>query len=153
MSHKITTLMRNTLKRLVESNKFDNVLNQVNITDAFKGRLIAEMLVTKEATNWSNHLHGGMTATIVDQLSSLALTTAFIDENDIKDETFYKARSVSLDLSITYLTSVQLGQTIVIEANTLKCGKNIAFLSVDIFNKDSKQLIAKGSHTKYLLNN
>ena len=110
------------------------------------------MLVTKDATNWSDRLHGGMTAAIVDQLSSLALTTAFVNEEDIHEELFVKIPSVSLDLSITYLSGVQLGETIIIEANTLKCGKNIAFLSVDIINKQTKHLVAKGSHTKYLLN-
>ncbi|CAG2116640.1 unnamed protein product [Medioppia subpectinata] len=167
--------MRNTLKVLVESNRFDRVLQQVShvsttgeevvdIKSASKGRLTAHVIVTKEMTNWSDRLHGGMTATLVDQLSSLALTTALVTPEQQREGVFAKVNSVSfpflfakvnsvsLDLSITYLNGVQLGDTLLIEANALKCGKNIAFLSVDVFNQNTNQLVANGKHTKYLLN-
>ncbi|CAG2178956.1 unnamed protein product [Oppiella nova] len=152
MSQLLTTLMRNTLKTLVESNGFDRVLQQVNITSASKGRISAEMVVTEGSTNFSGRLHGGMTATIVDQLSSLALTAALVTDSEQREQHFAKVNSVSLDLSVQFLSGVQLGDTLLIEANALKCGKNIAFLSVDIYNKKSNQLVANGKHTKYLLN-
>ena len=109
------------------------------------------MEVTDQSTNYSDLLHGGMTATIVDQLSSLALTTAMVKIEDLKaDQTFVKVKSVSLDLSITYLKAIRRGETILIDANTLKFGRNIAFLSVEIFNKQTNELVVTGKHTKYL---
>ena len=154
MSTSMVNLIRNTLKVLTESNKFDRVLNKVQIVSASNGRLTAEMEVTEESLNWSDSLHGGMTATLVDQLSSLALTTALVKEEDLKTETnFAKVKSVSLDLSISYLNGVKKGETLLIEAKTLKFGKTIAFLCVDIFNKQTNQLVVTGKHTKYLLKN
>jgi acyl-coenzyme A thioesterase 13 len=108
------------------------------------------MLVTNESTNYSDILHGGMTATIVDQISSLALTTALLSEPS-PDEKMTRIASVSIELSISYMSPIKLGQTILIEANTLKYGKSIAFLNVDIFNKETLKLVANAKHTKYIL--
>lgn len=120
---------------------------------ATKGRLIAEMPVTEESINMSDRLHGGMTATLVDQLSSLALTTALVNSDDPKTDSRYsKVKSVSVDLSISYLNGIKKGETLVIEANTLKAGRTLAFLEVSIYNKNNNQLVATGKHTKYLFN-
>ena len=40
------------------------------------------------------------------------------------------------------------GQEIVIDANTLRVGRTMAFLTVDIRTKDGGQLLAQGRHTK-----
>lgn len=45
-----------------------------------------------------------------------------------------------------------IGQEIVIKASTDKVGSRIAFLSVEIFNKSTNEIIAKGSHTKFIAN-
>lgn len=49
-----------------------------------------------------------------------------------------------------YMKAATSGQEIVINAETLRVGRNLAFLSVDITNKESGALIAQGSHTKYI---
>jgi acyl-coenzyme A thioesterase 13 len=59
--------------------------------------------------------------------------------------------SVSIELSVSFMSPIKLGQTILIEANTLKYGKSIAFLNVDIFNKENHKLVANAKHTKYIL--
>ena len=98
---------------------------------ASNGRLIAEMTVTDQSVNMSDQLHGGMTATLIDQLSSMALTTALVDSNDPKiDPKYVKVKSVSVDLSISFMNGIKRGQTLVIDANTLKAGKTLAFLDV-----------------------
>ena len=45
----------------------------------------------------------------------------------------------------------KIDDSILIEAKTLRAGKNLAFLEVEIKNKDTGDLLVKGSHTKYLL--
>lgn len=107
------------------------------------------MLVTSDCLNVSNTLHGGMTATLVDQISSMALTTALLSKPS--DNGMTRIASVSVDLSVSYMSAVKPGQTIIIEAKTLKFGRSLAFLNVDILNKDTLKLVANGKHTKYIL--
>jgi acyl-coenzyme A thioesterase 13 len=42
------------------------------------------------------------------------------------------------------------GEIIVIDCSTLKAGRTLAFLNVDITKKDTGELIARGSHTKFI---
>ena len=49
-----------------------------------------------------------------------------------------------------YLRSAKIGDEIVIDAKTVKLGKSLAFLSVEITNKKDGKIIATGSHTKYI---
>ncbi|RWS14032.1 acyl-coenzyme A thioesterase 13-like isoform X2 [Dinothrombium tinctorium] len=102
------------------------------------------MIVSEEHANRSGTLHGGMTATLVDQISTLALTT--VDESG--DENMQ--RGVSVDMSISFLRPAKIGETIEVTANILKKGRTLAFLDVNICDKNSGKLIAKGNHTKYL---
>lgn len=45
---------------------------------------------------------------------------------------------------------VRVGEDIVIDADTLKVGKTLAFCSVDIKLKSTGSLVAQGKHTKYV---
>ncbi|PSN33877.1 Acyl-coenzyme A thioesterase 13 [Blattella germanica] len=49
-----------------------------------------------------------------------------------------------------YLSAARNGETVVIDCNTLKAGKTLAFLEVEIKSKTTGKLIAKGSHTKFI---
>lgn len=49
-----------------------------------------------------------------------------------------------------YLKAAKTGEEILINAETLKVGKTLAFLTVDVTNKESGELIAQGTHTKYV---
>ena len=42
------------------------------------------------------------------------------------------------------------GSEILIDADTLKVGKTLAFLTVDLKLKDTGDLIAQGKHTKFV---
>lgn len=48
------------------------------------------------------------------------------------------------------MKAAKLGQDIVIDAQALKVGKTLAFLTVDVKLKDCGSLIAQGRHTKYV---
>lgn len=49
-----------------------------------------------------------------------------------------------------YLKAAPVGQRLLIEAKTNKVGRTLAFLDVVIKNKESGDLIATGSHTKFV---
>lgn len=49
------------------------------------------------------------------------------------------------------MKSAKIGDTIEINAKTLRAGKTLAFLEVLIKNKESGDTLVKGSHTKYIL--
>ncbi|XP_067012900.2 acyl-coenzyme A thioesterase 13 [Anabrus simplex] len=127
------------IKLFVEGGGFDRVMEKMRIVSAGEGRCVAEMMVDKEHQNKGGTLHGGMTATLVDIVSTLALMT--------KDR---GVPGVSVNMNITYLKSAKQGDEIVINANTLKTGKNLAFLEVEITNKATGNIIATGSHTKFV---
>lgn len=99
------------------------------------------MEVCPEYTNRGGSLHGGFTATLVDQMSTLALLT-HADEN--------LAAGVSIELNVSFLSPANVGDQILIEASTLRKGRNLAYLTVDIFKKEDRKLIAKASHVKFI---
>ncbi|XP_075234358.1 acyl-coenzyme A thioesterase 13-like [Lycorma delicatula] len=126
-------------KSMVESKRFDRVLRKIKIISAHDGKCTAEMTVEEEHTNRNGTLHGGYTATIVDMITSMALVT---NKQAIA--------GVSVDMHISYLKSASLGDQILIEAKTNKVGRTLAFLDVVIKKKESGDLVATGSHTKFV---
>ncbi|KAJ8267582.1 hypothetical protein COCON_G00127540 [Conger conger] len=139
----MSSLSLNTLKQvmraMVQTPAFDRVLSKVNILSASPGKLVCEMKVEEEHTNRGGTLHGGMTATLVDVISTAALL-----------HTERGAPGVSVDMHITYMNAAKLGEDILITAEVLKQGRTLAFATVDLTSKASGKLIAQGRHTKHL---
>ncbi|XP_069941973.1 acyl-coenzyme A thioesterase 13 isoform X1 [Cherax quadricarinatus] len=131
--------LQHILAVAIEGGGFDKTLSKLRIVSGGKGRCIAEMRIEKEHTNRIGVLHGGFTAMLVDAVSTMALRT-----------TEKAVPGISVDISVTYLRAAKTGEEIMINAETLKIGRSLAFLSVDITNKESGALIAKGSHTKFM---
>jgi len=57
---------------------------------------------------------------------------------------------VSVDMHISYLKGAKEGEELEVFADTVKCGKTLAFLNCEIKNKKSGAIIARGSHTKFV---
>lgn len=57
---------------------------------------------------------------------------------------------VSVDLHVSFLKGAKENDELIIEANTIKCGKTLAFLECEIRNKKCNSIIVKGSHTKFV---
>jgi acyl-coenzyme A thioesterase PaaI-like protein len=49
-----------------------------------------------------------------------------------------------------YIKAAADGETIVIDCSTLKAGSRLAFLGVEITKKQTGELVARGSHTKFI---
>ncbi|XP_034982309.1 acyl-coenzyme A thioesterase 13 [Zootoca vivipara] len=139
MSHLNIQSLRGLVKMLLESPGFDRVLNKMTVLSATPGKVVCEMKVEEEHTNRGGTLHGGLTATLVDNVSTLALL-----------HTERAHPGVSVDMNITYMSAANIGDEIQITAEILKQGRTLAFANVDLRNKATGKLIAQGRHTKYL---
>ncbi|KOB79310.1 Thioesterase superfamily member 2 [Operophtera brumata] len=127
-------------KTIAATKGFDRNLRKLKVTCCSEGSMTAEFQVGPEHLNQVGTLHGGFIAHMVDAVSTYALTS---NEN-------IETRGVSIELSLSYLNAAREGDNIEIEANTKKTGKKIAFLQVEVRNKDSRAILATGRHTKYI---
>jgi acyl-coenzyme A thioesterase 13 len=57
---------------------------------------------------------------------------------------------VSVDLHVTFLNGAKENDEIVIHANTIRCGRTLAFLECEIRNKKDNSLLVRGAHTKFV---
>jgi len=121
---------------------FDRVLEKVKVVKAENGNCVAELKVEDDHTNIMKRLHGGLSATLVDSITSFALLTY---------EKCAGIHSVSVDLHLTYVKGAPVGEEIIIHARTLKTGKTLAYLECEIKNKATGELLVKGSQTKFLM--
>ncbi|KAM5298335.1 acyl-coenzyme A thioesterase 13 [Ctenodactylus gundi] len=137
----VTRNLRDAVKMMTTVPGFDRVWEKVILISAAPEKVICEMKVEVEHTNKLGTLHGGLTATLVDCISTMALLCS---ERG--------APGVSVDMNITYMSPAKIGEEIVITANILKQGRTLAFTSVDLTNKATGKLIAQGRHTKHLGN-
>ncbi|KAM9823905.1 acyl-coenzyme A thioesterase 13 [Neosynchiropus ocellatus] len=124
---------------MADTHGFDRVVSKVNFLAAHPGKVVCEMRVEEEHTNRGGTMHGGLTATLVDVISTLAIMNS---ERG--------APGVSVDLNVTYMSAAKVGDDIVITAHVLKEGRTLAFANVDLTNKVTGKMIASGRHTKHL---
>ncbi|XP_049889892.1 acyl-coenzyme A thioesterase 13 [Epinephelus moara] len=139
----MASMSLNTVKQIMramaKTRGFDRVTSKVEVLSASPGKVVCEMRVDEEHTNRGGTLHGGMTATLIDDISTLAI--------------MYSERGapgVSVDMNITYMNAAKIGEDILITAQVLKAGRTLAFATVDLTNKATGKLIAQGRHTKHL---
>uniref|UniRef100_A0A8D3A6L3 Acyl-coenzyme A thioesterase 13 n=3 Tax=Scophthalmus maximus TaxID=52904 RepID=A0A8D3A6L3_SCOMX len=131
--------IRQIMRAMVDNPGFDRVLSKVDVLSAIPGKVVCEMRVEEEHTNRLGTLHGGMTATLVDVISTVAIM-----------HSERGSPGVSVDMNITYMNAAKLGEDVVITAQVLKQGRTLAFATVDLTSKATGKLIAQGRHTKHL---
>lgn len=131
--------MRQILRTMADCPGFDRVLSKVDVVSASPGKVVCEMRVEEEHTNRGGTLHGGLTATLVDVISTMAIL-----------HSERGAPGVSVDMNITYMNAAKMGEDVLITAQVLKEGRTLAFATVDLTSKATGKLIAQGRHTKHL---
>lgn len=129
------------IKRLKQSKGFEKIFHSLKIISVGNGNCVAEYKVAEEALNTVNTLHGGFSSSLIDSVSTFAL---FSHER-------VKSPSVSVDLIVSYLKAARVGDEIIVDARTLSAGKTLGFLTVDIRNKATNELLVRGGHTKYII--
>ncbi|XP_014210787.1 acyl-coenzyme A thioesterase 13 [Copidosoma floridanum] len=123
-----------------KSNTFGRLLKNVQLISAENGKCKAEFEVAEEHLNYAGTLHGGCTSTLVDCISTYALMS-------------YKDKGlpgVSVDLHVTFLKAAFPGDVILIDAKTIKAGRTMAFLEVELTKKKDGAIVARGIHTKFI---
>ncbi|KAK4099478.1 Thioesterase/thiol ester dehydrase-isomerase [Parathielavia hyrcaniae] len=111
----------------------------VRITNAVEGHVKFTLNITEDHTNRLKILHGGTIASLVDLGGSLAVASKG-----------YFATGVSTDLNVTYLSSGgKVGDILHAVAECHRIGKTLAFTTVSFWDKE-RNLVARGSHTKYV---
>ena len=70
--------------------------------------------------------------------------------NQRRDGKWYFEVSIYFLGCCSYMKAAQVGEEIVIDAKTLRAGRTLAFLTVDITRKSDGALLAQGKHTKFV---
>ncbi|KAG5667847.1 hypothetical protein PVAND_015816 [Polypedilum vanderplanki] len=134
-------LLKNISVYLKNTETYDRVLSSLKFIDGGDGKATAELTLKPEHLNKMGGLHGGLSSTIVDSVTTFALMTKDIE--NIRS-------GVSVDLHLTFLKGAKENDEILIQANTIRCGRTLAFLECEIRNKKDNSLLVKGAHTKFV---
>src|SRR5262245_52139327 len=106
----------------------------LRIVDWGDGRARVELEVAPPVENPNGMLHGGAIASLIDHAGTIAILSADRDGRP----------GVSTDLNDTFLAPGPHGDTVVADAQVLKCGKTLAFVTVDVRRKTDGVLVAQG---------
>jgi acyl-coenzyme A thioesterase 13 len=119
------------------------------------GKCVCEMSLSGNHTNIGSVLHGGLTASLIDSVTTAALFNTPI-----------RKTGVSVNLNVSYMKAAKINEKIIINAYVKQIGNKLAFLEANIYRANQAQseytqeffdslselkLIASGSHTKYIL--
>ena len=108
--------------------------------DASEGHVVIRVEVGAELVNSFGMLHGGAAATLVDVVGTIAIAAADRDHRP----------GVSTDLNVSWFAPVPKSEFVVVEANVLKTGRTLAFVTVDLRRESDGVLAAQGRMTKVL---
>lgn len=104
------------------------------------GHVVIRVEVTLDLVNAAKTMHGGVAATLVDIVGTLAIITA--DEHN--------RFGVSTDLNVSWFAPVPLGDYAIVDARVLKTGRSLAFVTADIRRESDDVLCVQGRMTKAL---
>ncbi|MBW0485517.1 hypothetical protein O181_025232 [Austropuccinia psidii MF-1] len=121
-------------------------LKIVSTTSKFKNnhekdlRIKFKFKIGNENLNRLKTLHGGLISSLVDSCGSLSLSL-----------TGLWFTGVSTDLNVSFLQSAgTMGDEIDIEAQVDSIGRTLAYTSVIVKNPATSEILARGSHTKFI---
>ena len=116
-----------------------HLLGNLSIKAVRPGVVAATMKIEPMHCNRLEILHGGVLACLVDTGGSLAVASRGLFST-----------GVSTDLQVTYIKSAgRIGDTVHCSFICDSLGKTLAYTRVE-FNNEQGQLVARGSHTKYI---
>ena len=108
------------------------------MVSAKRGTVEVVFEVTEDMTNPYGLLHGGVLCTLMDDVIGLAAAT-------LGSEKF----SVSLNLQVSYLDKVRIGEKITVKAKIVREGRNILNAITKIYDSSGKQ-VANGKSDLFL---
>uniref|UniRef100_A0A0N5APW9 4HBT domain-containing protein n=1 Tax=Syphacia muris TaxID=451379 RepID=A0A0N5APW9_9BILA len=135
-SHDYFADLQRAFDKIKNSSDFNRVAKKVRPVSANAERIVVELTIDEEHVNSKKTLHGGQTAALCDMVTARAVGMTVRDK-----------AMVSVELAVSYMLPVNLGETIEIEGRVLKIGRNIAFAEAEFRRKSDGRLVAKGKHT------
>ncbi|XP_022801413.1 acyl-coenzyme A thioesterase 13-like [Stylophora pistillata] len=132
------SIIRQILASYGSTKGFDRVGRKIELLSMSKGKASFKMKVEESHQNPMGNLHGGMTATLIDMLTTIVITT--LPPHKV---------AASVDLSISYLRPAPVGEDVIINTEVIKMGRTLAFTAAELLNKDGK-LVAKARHTQFI---
>ncbi|KAG7118992.1 Acyl-coenzyme A thioesterase 13 like protein [Verticillium longisporum] len=115
----------------------------LRLTHASRGRVVFRLPVAACHLNAAGGLHGSVSATIVDWAGGLAVAAW-----DLRGGT-----GVSVDIHVSYVSSVRLGEEVEIEGSVDKVGGSLAFTTVGVWKVEEGRrgaVVITGRHTKFV---
>ncbi len=104
------------------------------ILSAEEGEIALELTIREEFCNPVGQLHGGLSSLIIDECIGIAVFS-------YGEPTFYS----TVNLAVDFLSSVRLGEVVIINAKVLKKGRRLVNAYCEIINKSNGRIAAKGT--------
>ncbi|XP_017096373.2 acyl-coenzyme A thioesterase 13-like [Drosophila bipectinata] len=133
-----TELVKSIAEFSGNSKGFDRIMKMIKITAGGDGRAVGEFTVAPEHLNLAGTLHGGLTASIVDNVTTFALMSKGAHPG------------VTANLNVSYMAPARVGDLVEIEATTIRAGKTMAYLDCVLRLKEGGKIVAKGGQTKFI---
>src|SRR6478736_131345 len=105
---------------MIKTGGFDRALADMEMLECHDGHCKVRMPVGDAVKNLFGKLHGGAAATLVDDVGTLAIISRDRDSRP----------GVSTDLNVSFFAPGE--GVVIVEAQVLKNGKTLAFVTVDI---------------------
>lgn len=124
-----------SLIRIFPDVPFQKLLG-IEVVEVIAERAIVCLPFRPDLTGGNNTFHGGAISSLLDLTGALAAWSGHNPENGM--------RAAMVSMTVNYLAAAQ-GKDIIATANVVKRGKELIFLEVSIYEKESRKLIANGS--------
>ncbi|XP_022910460.2 acyl-coenzyme A thioesterase 13-like [Onthophagus taurus] len=116
------------------------IINQLKLISADSGQCAATFTVNDDNCDEYGHLSSGFSTTLVDTMTSFGLSTIL-----------YTKSHVSVLINMHYYKPVKYGEKVIIKTRVIKLGKNLAFLEADLSDLKNNEILAKGTHIKFVM--
>ncbi|KAH8850636.1 thioesterase superfamily member 2 [Schistosoma japonicum] len=127
------------ISHLTSQGTFSHIFKGIQAFSLTENCLTCRFKVTNAEANSLNTLHGGFILGAVDFITSVDLMRLG-----------YK-KHVSVNLETSFINPGKLNSWIRSDSYILKKGKRLAFCEVKFVDERSGELVARGTHTKYII--
>ncbi|KIO12365.1 hypothetical protein M404DRAFT_993360 [Pisolithus tinctorius Marx 270] len=119
-----------------------SVLKKAEEPGKLEGRIVYEITVEEDMINGNGALHGGCSALLVDNCSTMPMALLSLVT------TGHAEFGVSKSLNVLYHAPAMVGDRLRIVSTTLSCGSRVLTSRCEIWDATNHRLIASGVHTK-----
>jgi len=121
-----------------------SVLPKAEEPQKFEARVVYEVIADEYMANSNGHLHGGCTAMLIDNCSSIPIYVLMLATSTID----IRGGGVSQSLNIVYHSPALMGDKLRIVSTTLTVGNRALSSRCEIWNTTRHRLVASAVHIK-----